>query len=142
MRDEVNIGLIWGDGRLSPLLSPLHTIVPCVPIVPKPLFAWIFSGTMAGTMKSCVPERIDVRSEIALMRCRGRHWRPARGYAIYVNPSVTACAVPAPRKGEPFGALYKLTCRFCNKVYHFTKEQLEAILKEGAGNSDERSDTE
>ena len=109
MRDEVNIGLIWGDGRLSPLLSPLHTIVPCVPIVPKPLFAWIFSGTMAGTMKSCVPERIDVRSEIALMRCRGRHWRPARGYAIYVNPSVTACAVPAPRKGEPFGALYKLT---------------------------------
>lgn len=36
----------------------------------------------------------------------------------------------------------ELTCRFCNKVYHFTKEQLEAILKEGAGNSDERSDTE
>ena len=36
----------------------------------------------------------------------------------------------------------ELTCRFCNKVYHFTGEQLEAILKEGAGNSDERSDTE
>ena len=39
------------------------------------------------------------------MRCRGRHWRPARGYAIYVNPSVTACAVPAPRKGGAFNSL-------------------------------------
>ena len=27
---------------------------------------------------------------------------------IYVNPSVTACAVLAPRKGAPFGVPYKL----------------------------------
>ena len=25
---------------------------------------------------------------------------------VYLNPSVTAYAVPAPRRGEPFGALY------------------------------------
>lgn len=25
----------------------------------------------------------------------------------------------------------ELTCRFCNKVYHFSKQELEAILKEG-----------
>ena len=43
------------------MLSPLHTIVPCVPIVPKPLFAWIFSGTMAGTQDFIVPEHTNVR---------------------------------------------------------------------------------
>ena len=27
----------------------------------------------------------------------------------------------------------ELTCRFCNKVYSFTKQELEALLNEGAG---------
>ena len=48
----------------------------------------------------CVTQRADVCGEIALRRCRGRHWRPARGYIFYLNPSVTAYAVPAPSTGS------------------------------------------
>ena len=55
--------------------------------------------------KFCVTQRADVCGEIALRRCRGRHWRPARGYIFYLNPSVTAYAVPASRKGEPLHSL-------------------------------------
>ena len=33
---------------------------------------------------------------------------------VYVNPSVTAYAVPAPRKGEPFGVV------LCAKIYELT----------------------
>ena len=55
--------------------------------------------------KFCVTQRADAYGEIALRRCRGRHWRPARGYIFYLNPSVTACAVPASRKGEPLHSL-------------------------------------
>ena len=105
MRDEVNICVDMGGRETVPPCSPpLRTIVPCVPIVPKPLFAWVFSGTMVWTQDFIVPEHTNVRSEIALMRCRGRHWRPARGYAIYVNPSVTAYAATlSPQAVEPFG---------------------------------------
>ena len=46
-------------------------------------------------------------------RNRNLPWPPCKkGYKetpfsfVYLNPSVTAYAVPAPRRGEPFGALY------------------------------------
>ena len=45
-----------------------------------------------------------MRSVIALRRCRGRHWRPARGFAFYLNPSVSLRST-APRKGEPLHSL-------------------------------------
>ena len=59
---DVLVSFIHENGDETELIwDPLHTIVPCVPIVPKPLFAWVFSGTM----KSCVPERRGLRMPTA-----------------------------------------------------------------------------
>ena len=65
-------------------------------------------------------------------RNRNLPWPPCKkGYKetpfsfVYLNPSVTAYAVPAPRRGEPFGALYNSNiatagrqCVKCSKIVY------------------------
>ena len=93
--------------------SPLFFILPLSPahyrhlrhIVTNRLIIYVFLCDARCDDKFCVTRRADACGEIALRRCRGRHWRPARGYIFYLNPSVTAYAVPASRKGEPLHSL-------------------------------------